>query len=390
MKFYLNTENVEFAKLLKSHEDNFIGLTDPEVVTASKHPTDPNRILWNVDGKEYVLRKFMFDTAKKENKLICFDTTKTRLKKVKEIETETSNTADSIDFDPDSISITTTKLKDIEFDPRLFEPIVTGTYFDSFVSYKGGIMPGTNILVTGDPGVGKSSNLMDILVNAKESNPDVRVLYVSAEMDRIDVKEFTQYYAGLEDIDFLYLGDYVSDPDISVKAYQALMAVLHKGWDLVVLDSLAEVQGMCADDLGLTGKKAEKWLLDLLRKQNLGHNKANRYTSFLSIQQKTKGGTYVGSKRLEHMTTAFLNLGWSKTETGKRYMEFHKNRKGKEKVKLYYGFKKDGGIAYDSERHVSEMEILERASRTDSDELKFGQMNINEFEKMFSLAENDM
>lgn len=288
-------------------------------------------------------------------------------------------------FDFENFDVSTTKLRDINFNPKIFEPIQTGTYLDTFVSYKNGIMPGINVMVTGDPGVGKSSNLMDILVNVKKNDPTKRVLYVSAEMNELDVKEFEQYYPGLEDIDFLYISNYVTDPELNIQPYQALMSVLYKGWDIVVMDSIVEVQSMIQEDLSFTSKKAEKWMLDLMKTHNNGHNKNNSFTTFLCIQQMNKGGTYVGSKRLEHMTSAFLTLCWDKKENGKRYMMFEKNRKGKEKIKLYYSFDKVHGIVYDEVRHGKECLIMERLQT--SSEIGVDEFDLNSFHKLFSETE---
>ena len=35
---------------------------------------------------------------------------------------------------------------------KLFEPMKTGTKVDAFFSMEGGVMPGTNVVITGDPG----------------------------------------------------------------------------------------------------------------------------------------------------------------------------------------------------------------------------------------------
>lgn len=342
-----------------------------------------------VEDFEFFIRDIMINRAERSNTLIKFDSEKTKLRRVsrdsvsKEVTQTNTNTA----FDPSKLNISTTKLKDINFDPRLFIPIKTGTYIDNFISFKGGFLPGINIMLTGDPGVGKSSNLMDILVNIKENDPGRRVLYISAEMSEIDVKEFEQWYPGLADIDFLYIGNYISDPDLKIRPYQALMAVLHQGWDMVVVDSLAELQGMIQDDLGLTSKKCEKWVLDLLRTHNSGHNERNIYSTFLCIQQKNKGGQYVGSKRLEHMTSAFLQLCWDKKEPGMRYMIFEKNRKGKEKVKLYYGFAEEGGIAYNSDRHEKELAILQRLQNPTN--FNLDEMDDDGFAKLFEGVEEE-
>ncbi len=282
----------------------------------------------------------------------------------------------------EDIFIETTKLKNITFDPRLFVPIKTGKYVDEFWSRSGGVLPATNIMITGDPGIGKSSNLMDFLVGIQQTDPHKKVLYISAEMTSIDVQEFLQFYPGLENVDFLFLGEYVTDPNQKIKPYQALQSTLDQGWNVVVIDSLYETQSMIQEDLEIHSfKKGERYMLDLMNKHNSGHNKLNLYTSFLAIQQKNKSGQYVGSKRLEHMTTGFLQMCWDPKEKGKRYMVFEKNRKGKEKIKLYYTLSKENGIIYDSGRHIKEAEFFEMLSQNGG--IMIDEMGQVDFEKLF-------
>ena len=45
-----------------------------------------------------------------------------------------------------------TKMNDVKFDASLFTPIKTGTIVDTVLSNEGGIFPGTNTVVIGDPG----------------------------------------------------------------------------------------------------------------------------------------------------------------------------------------------------------------------------------------------
>jgi len=380
--FYIRPhENFEESTLLDSN-----GTTvDSDFISDTSGNSPIYSVKWN--GEHRMVNHITHGRAVRDKNLIKIDLNKKRMRQVSASdignhEPSTPTNEQSSQFDPTSIVIETTKLRNINFDPRLFVPIKTGTYLDEFVSHKGGFMPGTNIMVTGDPGVGKSSNLMDVLINVKDTNPRRRVLYISSEMNEIDVKEFEKFYPGIVDIDFLYLGNYITDPDINIKPYQALLSVLNQGWDMVVIDSLIETEGMIQDDLGLTLKKSEKWLLDLMSTHNQGHNERNLFTAFLCIQQRTKGGQYVGSKRLEHMTSAFLQLNWSKKEKGRRYMVFEKNRKGKEKIELYYSFAKSGGIAYDENRHRKETMIMERLG-TPSD-FNLEEVGVTDFERIFS------
>ena len=54
-----------------------------------------------------------------------------------------------------NVVVKTVKMDDMQFNKKLFEPMKTGTKVDPFFSMEGGVMPGTNVVITGDPGVGK-------------------------------------------------------------------------------------------------------------------------------------------------------------------------------------------------------------------------------------------
>jgi len=322
-----------------------------------------------------LLAKGMYTKAFNAGQYLKFDPANSqRIKRQSEnmiLRNPNNNSSPLSAYNPDDINIAETLLKDVEWDEKMFIPITTGTYLDHFVSRHGGIMPGTNIMITGDAGIGKSSNMMEILTKVKKENPGKQVAYISAEMEREDLKEFLAFYKGLDAIPFLFLGDYMYEDD-GTPVWQVLASFLAKGYDIVVLDSLVEIQSIVREELELSSdKKAEAHMLKILRTHNKGNNREKAYTAFLCIQQQNKGGDFVGSNRLKHMTTAFLQLKWDAKEKGKRYMVFEKNRKGKEKVKLYYSFGNDGeGIQYDEKRHTQELEILERLQATDSPQIE--------------------
>lgn len=334
-----------------------------------------------VDGEARMLREDIYNEALESGKFIKIDLNKSRLRKIdpnkiKSLRPTIGSTPPPVEVK--DIEVETTKLRDVQFDQRLFVPLKTNSYFDTFASRKGGVMPGSVTMITGDAGVGKSSILMDILVNMRETNSETRALYVSAEMERIDVHEFVEFYPQVVDIDFLYLSDYIVNPDAGATATQALVATLAKGWDIIVFDSYVEIQSIVQEEFSISSKKAENWLLTLMGKHNAGHNKMNIFTAFLAIQQQNKGGEFVGSNRLKHMTTAFLKLCWDKKQKGKRFMIYNKNRKGKEKVKLFYNLDPDKGVVYDGARHTKELEILERMAAPDEfdiEEYTFDQFN---------------
>ena len=62
-----------------------------------------------------------------------------------------------------NIKMNLVKMEDIKFNDDLFIPIKSKTIVDSLLSTEGGVFPGTNTVVIGDPGVGKSTVLLDLL-----------------------------------------------------------------------------------------------------------------------------------------------------------------------------------------------------------------------------------
>lgn len=314
-----------------------------------------------LDGKQYTIRRWNWDEAVRQDKWIKLSEGRCTLwseSKINEIRNDVSSSIPSTKIDPTTIK--TVFLGDIPTDPSLYIPVKTGTFIDEFWSRKGGIMPGTITMVTGDPGIGKSSVMMDLLQGVKNTNPDKKVLYVSAEMtlvDMLDPDEFMKFYPGLFDkVEFLFAGDFLDNEDGPTFS-QALEIILGRGYDIVVFDSMIETQSICQAEMGLgSGRTAEKFMLNLMQKHVQAQNESKRHTTFLLIQQVKKDGEFVGSRRLEHMITSFLSIKWDLGAHGKKYMEFRKNRRGGVKHRLYFKFSPDG-IVYDIEKYQDELKL---------------------------------
>ena len=75
----------------------------------------------------------------------------------------------------------------------------------SFFSNEGGVMPGTNTVVTGDPGVGKTTVLLDILADMHDNGK--RVLFVSGEMNAIDMVGYVRRFPKFGDLPILFMGE---------------------------------------------------------------------------------------------------------------------------------------------------------------------------------------
>ena len=84
-----------------------------------------------------------------------------------------------------TFKVNTVKMNDLSFDDSLFQPLKTKTRIDGFLSNEGGLMPGTVTVFTGDPGVGKTTVLLDMLADMQASGK--KCLFVSGEMNAIDM-----------------------------------------------------------------------------------------------------------------------------------------------------------------------------------------------------------
>ena len=219
------------------------------------------------------------------------------------------------------IKVTTVKMKDINFDPSLFRPMKSGRIIDSHFSSQKGLMKGTNYAIVGDPGIGKTTVMLDMLADLHRRGK--KVLFISGEMNQIDMFGYVKRYPKFGDLPILFLGDHTEDNNL-----QVLENILEEGWDVVLIDSMAEVQNAVVDTHKgwMSSKKAETELLNLFERHNLGENDSETNTAFLVIQQVTKGGEFAGSNRFKHMMTGMAHMKW--TKEGERTFFFSKNRRG--------------------------------------------------------------
>jgi len=227
------------------------------------------------------------------------------------------------------LQVKVTKMNDLKFEKNLFVPLKTGRKIDEFYSAEGGVMPGTNTVITGDPGVGKTTVLLDLI--ADMNNKGKRVLFVSGEMNQIDMVGYVRRFPKFGDVPILFMGDQADEDPLEV-----LRGAFEEGYDCVLIDSIAEVAVMIQDYYGGTYKGATTKLLTLLEEQNMGENKRGINSAFLLIQQVTKSGTFAGSNRIKHMTTAMGHLKFD--GDGNRFLSFSKNRRGGNMNRFYFNF----------------------------------------------------
>ena len=250
------------------------------------------------------------------------------------------------------------KMKDIQFEKGLFENWMTGKIMDELLcSYKG-LPKGVNYMVIGDPGVGKTTIILDLLSDLSLYN-SAKVLFVSAEMNEIDLAIYVQRFPKFQNLDILFVeGEFEQEPH-SCKTLEKLSAILDQGWDVVAIDSFYELQGIIKEEENITLKKAESLLLSLMKLQSKGVNDRSVNTTFLTIQQVTKSGAFVGSNRLKHSITAMMELRLENPKNiySDRYAVFTKHRRGDVGVRLYYDLGATGDVFYNEERYRNDQQI---------------------------------
>ena len=224
-----------------------------------------------------------------------------------------------------------TRLNDLDIDPRMLETMPSGIeLIDEFISHEGGVPCSTNIMVIGDPGVGKTSILLDTLSSIEKSGR--KCLFISGEMGRKQMFKYTKRFKQFGCVTTLFLSDF-----LEFNSKDVVEQVLSKGFDCVLIDSIAEVVDSVRDDNRWDRKTAESWLVDTCVKNNKGENVEEKFTSFLLIQQVTKAGDFVGSNKLKHMTDAMLEMRKeSDRDGGGTYLEFTKNRNGSVNKRLSF------------------------------------------------------
>lgn len=219
------------------------------------------------------------------------------------------------------MKIKTVKMQDLKFDPQLFRPMKTGRVIDAHFSSEGGLMKGTNYAIVGDPGIGKTTVMLDMLADLQAKGQ--KVLFISGEMNQIDMFGYVKRFPKFGQLPILFMGDYCEDNVLDV-----VKGILQEGWDTVLIDSMAEITTGVVDTAKgyMSSKKAESEILNLFEQHNLGENDAKVNTSFLVIQQVTKQGEFAGSNRFKHMMTGMAHMKW--TKEGDRTFFFSKNRRG--------------------------------------------------------------
>lgn len=248
------------------------------------------------------------------------------------------------------------KMRDVRFDPGLFVNYRSGTVLDNLLCSYQGLPKGVNYMVIGDPGVGKTTIILDLIANIERQAAGTRILFISAEMNEIDLAVYVQRYPKFGDLNIMFVE---SDFDGNRHHLKEIEDVLQRGWDIVAIDSFYELQGIVKEEEEITMRLAETKLLSLIKRHNKAENDTQTNTTFLTIQQVTKSGAFIGSNRLKHMITAMMELRLDNPKNiySDRYVVFSKHRRGDVGVKLYYNLSSTGDVSFDEQRYRQELQL---------------------------------
>lgn len=271
------------------------------------------------------------------------------------------------------------RMCDLSFNPKLFEAFRSGTSLDALLSSHLGLPRGVNYMIIGDPGVGKTTIILDMLANIQHRYPQARILFISAEMNEIDLTIYVERYPKFQMLPILFVE---SDFDNEIHNWDIVKDVVEQGWDIVAIDSFYELQGIIKDEENIRMKDAESWLLQLIKKQNKAQNGRHLNSTFLTIQQVTKSGNFVGSNRLKHSITAMMELRLENPKNiySDRFITFSKHRRGDVGVKLFYNLSSTGGVSFDEQRFRQDQHIKHMQSKVAGQIRDFA----DQFDKLFT------
>jgi DNA repair protein RadA/Sms len=174
----------------------------------------------------------------------------------------------------------------------------------------GGIVPGAAILLSGEPGVGKSTLLLEVASRAAATGQ--RVLYVSAEESVSQVRLRAERTNALQPT--LYLA---AETDLAT----ILGQIDHVDPQLVIVDSVQTVSSSLSEGLAGGPSQVREVASTLIRVSK------DRNLPVLLVGHVTKDGTIAGPRLLEHLVDVVLHFEGDR-QTSLRFVRAMKNRFG--------------------------------------------------------------
>ncbi len=174
----------------------------------------------------------------------------------------------------------------------------------------GGVVPGAAILLSGEPGVGKSTLLLEVASRAAASGQ--RVLYVSAEESVSQVRLRAERTGALQPTLFL-----AAETDLAT----ILGQIDQVQPQLVIVDSVQTVASGLTDGLAGGPSQVREVASTLIRVSK------DRNLPVLLVGHVTKDGSIAGPRLLEHLVDVVLQFEGDR-QSSLRFVRAHKNRFG--------------------------------------------------------------
>ncbi|GAA4266180.1 DNA repair protein RadA [Frondihabitans peucedani] len=174
----------------------------------------------------------------------------------------------------------------------------------------GGVVPGAAILLSGEPGVGKSTLLLEVASRAAASG--ARVLYVTAEESASQVRLRAQRTGAMHSN--LYLA---AEVDLGV----ILGQIEQVNPSLVIVDSVQTVSSSASDGIAGGPSQVREVASTLTRVSK------DRNLPILLVGHVTKDGSIAGPRLLEHLVDVVLQFEGDR-QTALRFVRAQKNRFG--------------------------------------------------------------
>jgi DNA repair protein RadA/Sms len=174
----------------------------------------------------------------------------------------------------------------------------------------GGLVPGAAILLSGEPGVGKSTLLLEVAAKAAEEH--LRVLYVSAEESVSQVKLRAERTHSLSPTLML-----AAETDLATVLGQIDAVRPH----LVVVDSVQTVSSSSLDSAAGSPTQVREVASSLIRVAK------ERSIPLLLVGHVTKDGSIAGPRVLEHLVDVVCQFEGDR-QTALRFVRALKNRFG--------------------------------------------------------------
>ncbi|MES2172194.1 MAG: ATPase domain-containing protein, partial [Actinomycetota bacterium] len=182
------------------------------------------------------------------------------------------------------------------------------TEFDRVLG--GGIVPGATVLLSGEPGVGKSTLLLEVASQAAARG--MRVLYVTAEESASQVRLRAQRTGALHDELFL-----AAETDLAT----ILGQIDQVEPQLLIVDSVQTVSSSLSDGLAGGPSQVREVASTLIRVSK------DRNLPVLLVGHVTKDGTIAGPRLLEHLVDVVCQFEGDR-QTSLRFIRAQKNRFG--------------------------------------------------------------